>query len=123
MRSVLLIGLGGGFGSILRYIIGSLISRAFPVTKFPLGTFLINLAGCLLIGVVVGWIERMDTYNQELRLLLVTGVLGGFTTFSAFGLETLSLLRSGQVVMAVCYSLSSVVLGVVFVFLGIRQSI
>ena len=90
-----------------------------PQARLPLGTLLVNLAGCLAIGLVVGAFARAGALSQEWRLFLVVGLLGGFTTFSAFGLETLALLRRGETAWAAGYVLASVAGGVVAVALGL----
>jgi len=88
--------------------------------KFPWSTFVVNVLGCLLIGVLSGMIERLEWFTPQMRLLLLTGLLGGFTTFSAFGLETVFLLRRGEVLIAVAYALSSVAVCVTAVWVGLR---
>lgn len=110
-------------GSIARYSGGAFVSACAPNAKFPWATFFVNLTGCLLIGIIAGILERINAYNLELRLLLITGVLGGYTTFSAFGLETFSLLRTGFIFPAIAYAAGSVVLGVLMVYLGFRIAV
>ena len=112
MREILLVGCGGFIGSVVRFLVGLRVTAAAPEARFPWGTFAVNLAGCFLIGLLAG---RLD---EHLRPLVITGFLGGFTTFSAFGLETLLLLRSGEWMLALGYALASVVLGVLFAALG-----
>lgn len=120
MREILLVGCGGFAGSVVRFLTGLLATTVAPEARFPWGTFAVNLAGCFLIGLFAGRFDRPAGLDGHLRLLLVTGFLGGFTTFSAFGLETLNLLRSGEGMLAFGYALASVVLGVLFVALGMR---
>lgn len=92
MRQILLVGLGGGVGAICRYVLSLL-----PVNeKFPYSTLLVNLAGAVLIGFLAGCAGRIPRLAPELRLLLQTGFCGGFTTFSTFSLETISLLQAGR---------------------------
>ncbi|MCB0336161.1 MAG: fluoride efflux transporter CrcB [Bdellovibrionales bacterium] len=118
MKEYVFVGLGGMLGSMARYASVTIISQ--PHFRFPWGTLAVNLLGCLLIGIAAGAIEKLSTLNAELRLFIVTGFLGGFTTFSAFGLETLGLMKSGFPLQALLYVLSSVVLGVTLAYVGFR---
>ncbi len=123
MKEYLLVGVGGMVGSMTRYLSGSYFMAWFPAARFPWGTFFINVLGCLLIGIVAGLIERMTNFNAEIRLAVITGFLGGFTTFSAFGIETVSLMKNGFPFLGCTYAISSVVLGVGGVYLGLRLTI
>lgn len=116
----LIVGLGGMLGSMARFGITSLSLNLYPNVKFPIGTFSVNLVGCLLIGIIAGLLERISFFNPELRLLFITGILGGFTTFSAFGIETLYLIKSGDLILAVVYTTLSIILGVTLVSVGLR---
>lgn len=116
MREVFLVGIGGMVGSIARYGISSLFSSY--ITQFPFATFIVNVVGCLLIGIVFGLLER-NVIGSDMRLLLATGVCGGFTTFSTFSAETLFLLRDGFTITALLYVLLSIILCVVFTFVGL----
>lgn len=118
--SYLLVGIGGMLGSMARHAVGSAALHLWPSIKFPFGTLAVNLIGCLLIGILAGAIERLAVGNAEWRLFAVVGILGGFTTFSAFGIETLTLLRSGHLGLALGYVLASVLLGVAFCALGLK---
>jgi len=120
MREILLVGCGGFAGSVVRFLTGLLATAVAPGARFPWGTFAVNLAGCFLIGLLAGRLDRPGVVDGSLRLLLVTGFLGGFTTFSAFGLETLHLLRSGAGMLALGYALASVGLGVLLAAIGMR---
>lgn len=119
VKHILLVGTGGFFGSIVRFLVSDAMARRTE-GKFPAGTLIVNLIGCLLIGVLAGLAERRDFISTELRLLLVTGFLGGFTTFSAFSLETVAMLRRGKWGLAVLYVGVSVVLGVALTALGMK---
>lgn len=112
--NLLLVALGGGAGSALRFLVSGLF-RAAPGT-FPLATFLVNLLGSLLIGLCAGWLER--GVWSGVRTLVMAGFLGGFTTFSAFSLENLRLLRDGHPGLALAYALASVVAGILLAFAG-----
>ena len=116
-----LVAAGGAAGSLARYLLATWTLQTAAPQKFPVGTLLVNLAGCLLAGLLAGLAERYPGWlTEELRLLLFVGVLGGFTTFSAFGLETVQLLRRGEWLVAGGYVGASVLLGLALVLLGIR---
>ncbi|MCC7402191.1 MAG: fluoride efflux transporter CrcB [Chitinophagaceae bacterium] len=118
IKNVLLIGLGGGAGSIARYFCQRWFADNFQ-TAFPWGTFVVNIAGCFLIGILFAVSERTTLLSPQVRLMLITGLCGGFTTFSTFAFENMNLLRSGDVSYALLYTLASVLLGIAAVFAGI----
>jgi fluoride exporter len=120
LHAVLLVAAGGAVGSVARYLLSTWTMQAAGMPKFPLGTFAVNLAGCLLAGVLAGLAERHAWFDVDTRLLLMVGLLGGFTTFSAFGIETAYLLRRGEWLLACGYVGGSVVLGIAAVLLGLR---
>lgn len=120
MRALLLVGLGGFLGSIARYRLGGLVTQWTLQHRFPFGTFVVNVLGCLVIGLLAGLAERHNAFSLDARLFLFTGLLGGFTTFSAFGLETMELLRRGDFVTAALYVGASVVVGLAAVWVGLR---
>jgi CrcB protein len=120
MTNILLVGLGGFIGSVARYKLGGWVLHLTAQEKFPFGTFAVNVAGCLVAGVLAGLVEKHELFSAETRLFLFTGLLGGFTTFSAFGLETMFLLRRGEPWVAAIYAGASVLLGVVAVWLGFK---
>lgn len=113
LKDALFVGLGGFAGSALRYLAG----KAFN-GSFPWGTLLVNVAGCLLIGVVYALIERGNISSPHLRLLLTAGFCGGFTTFSAFMNENLLMLKGGAFLPFALYTAGSIVAGLVAVWLG-----
>ena len=120
LLSILLVGLGGAFGSITRYLVGNATMRwAEPhnAVGFPWGTLLVNILGCAAIGMLAVLIERLTSLNTELRLLLITSFLGGFTTFSSFGLDTWYLMRKGEWLYATAYVSASVGFGILAVAL------
>lgn len=117
MKAVLLIGSGGFIGSILRYLT-SLVVQNKVLSTFPFGTLVVNITGCLIIGVIFAFSER-GLMNPDWRMFLATGICGGFTTFSAFSNETMGLIRDGQALYAFGYISASVVLGLLATFLGI----
>ncbi|WP_088341752.1 fluoride efflux transporter CrcB [Robiginitalea sediminis] len=116
MKQLLLVILGGGIGSGLRYLIGQYLNPVF--SNFYLGTFLVNILGCLLIGLLLGAALRSGVSNPTQSALLVTGFCGGFTTFSTFGLEQFLLLRQGSFLPFLTYSLGSLAVGIAAVALG-----
>ena len=120
IMNYLLVGIGGMIGSIGRYVLTGLIGSNYSGSKFPVGTFLVNILGCLLIGIVAAVLERTSAFNAEIRLFAITGVLGGFTTFSAFSVETFYLLKSGEIVTTASYAVLSVLLGLAMLFVGIK---
>jgi CrcB protein len=120
MKNILLVGLGGFVGSIARYKLGGWLLHMTAQERFPFSTFAINVTGCLVIGVLAGLAERYELFGPGTRLFLFTGLLGGFTTFSAFGFETVFLLRRGEPLVAATYVGASVVLGIGAVWLGIK---
>ena len=100
ITTLVLVGLGGFAGSVLRYGAGEWVQRLSGESAFPYGTLLVNAAGCLTIGILAGLSESRDLLTEDARNFLYVGVLGGFTTFSAFGYQTLTLMRDGHTAMA-----------------------
>ncbi len=119
MKGILLVALGGAIGSVARYKASGWVLHHTIDWRFPAGTFTVNVVGCLLAGVLAGLAEKQDLLSPETRLLLFTGVLGGFTTFSAFGLETMHLLRRGDVLIAGANVVLSVLAGLAALWLGL----
>lgn len=118
IRNLLLVAVGGSLGSVLRYLV-SVFTERWVRMSFPIGTFIVNILGCLLIGFLVGWFDKSKVINNDLRWLLITGFCGGFTTFSAFGYENIRLMQSGNTSWALIYILSSLIIGLLAVWLGI----
>jgi CrcB protein len=119
MKGLLLIALGGAVGSVARYKLSGYILHHTIDWRFPAGTFAVNVIGCLVAGVLAGLAERHDLLSPDARLLLFTGVLGGFTTFSAFGLETMFLLKRGELAIASANVILSVAAGLVALWFGL----
>ncbi|MCC7316652.1 MAG: fluoride efflux transporter CrcB [Planctomycetes bacterium] len=119
MNKFLLIFLGSGFGGLLRYGLSGWAQR-FGNGSFPLGTLAVNLTGCLAIGFLSAAFSGRILIHEEYRIGLVVGILGGFTTFSAFGLETFALINDGQHIRATLNVILSVGVGLVAVWLGYR---
>src|SRR5213075_1038915 len=119
-KQLIIVALGGAIGSILRYKIGGFALHHTQSWNFPVSTFSINAAGCFAIGILAALVEHHDLFSPSVRLLLFTGLLGGFTTFSAFGYESVFLLRRGLVLIATEYVVLSVVCGVGAVLAGLK---
>jgi fluoride exporter len=117
MKIILAIGVGSFIGGILRYLVSQFIQMKL-YTSFPYGTLTVNIIGCFFIGLVFGLSDKA-ILSHEWRLFLATGVLGGFTTFSAFSNETVSMLRDGQFWYASAYVGSSLFIGFIATFIGI----
>ena len=117
MKIILTIGFGSFLGGIARYLISIFIQNKF-ISTFPYGTLLVNIMGCFLIGVIYGLSER-GNFSPAWRLFLATGIMGGFTTFSTFSNETVSMLRDAEYVSAFSYVAYSLVLGLAATFGGI----
>jgi CrcB protein len=118
MEKLLWAGAGGCIGSMLRYALGGLLARLRSGWNFPIETLAINVAGCLVIGLLAGLAESRGVFAGATRVFLFIGVLGGFTTFSAFGYETFQLLRDGQWLPASGSVALQVVLGIGAVWAG-----
>ncbi len=114
---ILIVGLGGFIGSVARYLGGAATARALPPT-FPFGTFVVNVLGCLLIGAVAVLTDERLIFGTRARLFLLVGVLGGFTTFSSFGYETIMLLRQGHLLYAAINVVGQMIVGLVAVWMG-----
>lgn len=119
MGAVILVGLGGALGAVARFGAGSAIGRLWPM-GFPLATLLINIAGSAAMGIFVGVMARLlPGWQEQARLFVAVGFLGGFTTFSSFSLETILLIERGEVIQAGCYVFLSVVVCVIGLYLGL----
>jgi CrcB protein len=117
MKIVLLVGLGSFIGGMCRYLVTLVIQNKF-LSTFPYGTLAVNIIGCFLIGIIYGFSER-GNMNAELRMFLATGIMGGFTTFSSFSNDTVSMLRDAQYWPAFTYIALSVFIGLAATFVGI----
>jgi CrcB protein len=103
MKNILIVGLGGCLGAVIRYKLGGLVMHHTESWKFPAATFSVNIAGCLAAGILMALAVKHDYFSEPLRLLLFTGLLGGFTTFSAFGLDTVFLIQRHHIGWAAVY--------------------
>ncbi len=118
LRNLLIVGTGGLIGTVMRYLVQVHIEKLMGST-FPLGTFLINILGSFIIGVVYGLAEKGNLIGPEWRLFLAVGLCGGFTTFSTFSADTLNLLKDNSIVQILSYTGGSVLFGLLAVYLGI----
>lgn len=118
MQNILMAGLGGFFGTIMRYLLNNIIYKSLNYPLYPFGTLTINILGCFFIGFIAGFAEYRVTLTPEIRLFFQVGVLGGFTTFSTFGYETFALIRDGQFILGVGNILLQVLVGLFAVWLG-----
>lgn len=116
MKNLLLVFIGGGFGSVLRYIIGKWLNNT--ETGVPYGTFAANILGSLLIGFILGYAAKSEALTQNHTLLLATGFCGGFTTFSTFAYENHIFLKSGDFLSFALYTIASFIVGFLAVFAG-----
>jgi len=118
MKQLALVFIGGGFGSILRFLIGKWLNHTD--TGIPYGTFLANILGSLFIGMILGWSAKNHSLSPEQTLLLASGFCGGFTTFSTFAYEAHVFLKDGNFLHFAIYAIASFVLGFLAVFLGMH---
>jgi len=118
LTQIALVGCGGFVGSTLRFMVNGWVHAAMPASSFPYGTLVVNVIGCLTIGILGGLADLRQTLDPALRLLVFTGVLGGFTTFSAFAYETLSLARHVDLAPALGNVALQVILGISAAWLG-----
>ncbi len=119
MLKILYVGFGGFLGSISRYVVSGSVQKFFPAAiSFPIGTFAVNILGCLIIGFLGSIAEIRQVFSAEVRVLLFIGFLGGFTTYSTFGFETFNLIRDQQYVTAISNIILHIITGIIAVWLG-----
>ena len=116
--NALLVGSGGFIGSVLRYGLSGLVQSSAPLSSFPWGTLAVNLLGCFLIGLIAGLVDTRQLFTPEIRLFLLIGLLGGFTTYSTFGYETFALMRDSEHFRALAYVGLHVIAGLAMVWAG-----
>ena len=117
MKECMMVFVGSGIGGVLRYLLSAAVQRNFSMGNYPLGTMVVNMAGCLLIGLLSGLVAK-GIVDNNCRLLLVVGLCGGFTTFSTFANENLQLMRGMSCTTSALYIILSIVLGITFAWLG-----
>lgn len=118
VRIILLVAFGGAVGSVFRYLTSMFVNKYFTGV-FPLATFTVNFLGCLIMGLLFGIFEKQQLTNSDLKMLLITGFCGGYTTFSAFTYENINLLQNSNSAMAFIYIAISVLSGLFAVWLGL----
>jgi len=118
MTNLLLVGVGGFIGSVMRYLASGYVQQISKSIDFPFGTLAVNVIGCFIIGFLAQLAEGRGVFTSESRLFVFTGFLGGFTTFSSFGNETLNLVRDSQMLNALANVGANVILGLFAVWLG-----
>jgi len=118
MNALALVFIGGGLGAVSRHLTGLAVMRVSG-GRFPWGTMVVNIAGCLAMGLLIAWLARRSAGDTNLRLLLATGFLGGFTTFSAFSLDVVTLYERGALTAAAAYVIASVTVSILALFGGL----
>lgn len=118
MIPTVMVAIGGALGSVARFKLAGLMLQTYPDWKFPIGTFTVNVLGCFVIGLLAALSERTGFLSADVRVFLFTGFVGGFTTFSAFGLETFQLLRRSEILVAGSYVSLSVAVGLLALWFG-----
>jgi fluoride exporter len=118
LKTIIFVAIGGAIGSVLRYLTSVFVNKYWS-NHFPLATLITNILGCLLIGIFIGVLEKNNLANSNLKWFLVTGFCGGFTTFSAFGFENISLFQNNNSLLAFIYIAMSIITGLFAVWLGL----
>ncbi|GAA4079974.1 fluoride efflux transporter CrcB [Flavobacterium cheonanense] len=121
LKTILYIAIGGAIGSVLRYLTSVFVNK-YWANHFPLATFITNVLGCFLIGLLIGILEKNNLANSNLKWFLITGICGGYTTFSTFGFENYTLFQNNNSLLAFGYITLSVLLGIFAVWLGLFVS-
>jgi CrcB protein len=119
IKNIFLVLLGGGIGSVARYLLSYFLTKN-NTTQFPWATFIANGFGCLLIGLLFGYIQKNNVQNESLKLLLITGFCGGFTTFSTFSLENIQFIQNQNYNFAILYTITSLAVGFLGIIIGFK---
>lgn len=118
IKMILLVGAGGFAGSVARFLSQQLIARYYP-SSFPWATMAVNITGCFIIGLIYALSQKGTLISPEMRLLLATGFCGGFTTFSTFAYENITLMRDGEILYTFLYIAASIVIGFLAAYVGV----
>lgn len=118
MTNILLVGIGGFIGSVARYLVSGYVQQSMKRMDFPYGILAVNLIGCFVIGLLAGYGESRGVFSEQARAFLFIGILGGFTTFSSFGNDTINLVRESLMINALINVATNVILGLLAVWLG-----
>jgi fluoride exporter len=118
LKTLIIIAIGGGLGSVLRYLTTIFVNKYFQ-SNFPYATLLTNVLGCLLIGLFFGYLEKNNAISQDLKFFLITGLCGGYTTFSTFSNENIQLLQTNQTFTAFLYIGLSIFIGLMATWFGL----
>lgn len=118
IKSLIWVGLGGSIGSMFRFYIGHLFSKMSLFTHYPIGTFMVNVIGCFIAGFLSEYLGKNGNVDPTYRYILISGFCGGFTTFSALGLESMAMMESGRIIEFLGYTLLSIVVGFGACFIG-----
>jgi fluoride exporter len=121
IKTLFYIAIGGAIGSVSRYLTSLLVNKYWS-SQFPLATFIANVFGCFLIGLLIGILEKNNIANSNLKWFLITGFFGGYTTFSAFGYENYSLFQNNNSLLAFIYIGLSIIVGLFAIWLGLFLS-
>ena len=116
MKGILLVAIGGAIGSVMRYLVAVLMKN-FNLGEFPWHTFTVNMIGCFLIGLIFSWSLQSASF-ENIRLFVMVGILGGFTTYSSFGLESFDLFKQGKIMTASAYIIGTNIVGLIAVYFG-----
>jgi CrcB protein len=119
IKNIFLVLLGGGIGSVARYLLSYFLTKN-NTTQFPWATFIVNGLGCLLIGLLFGYIQKNNLQNETLKLLLITGFCGGFTTFSTVSLENIQFIQNQNYNFAILYTITSLAVGFLGIIIGFK---
>ncbi len=120
MKSILLVGIGGFFGAVMRYLAASWSQALLKDLSFPIGTLIVNISGCLILGLLNGFAENHSFFTAQIRLFMFVGILGSFTTFSTFSFETIKMLQNGNTSHALLNIALQVIAGLFAAFIGFQ---
>ena len=120
MQNIFLVVIGGFIGSVMRYLVNIWSKGLFEGLSFPLGTLIVNISGCLLLGLLNGWAENHQFFTSQIRLFMFVGILGSYTTFSTFSYETIKMMQNGDSFQALLNISIQVLVGLFAAFIGFQ---